>query len=455
MKKEYNKKTLYLWLTACVFYMGFTALFSCLYPYGAKEYEYTASTLLQTIESYFFGYLHFTSRLGFLFTNIILYLGKWSFILINPVVQLTLVMLSFFLVFMRWPDFNRVKDIYVFAIIALLNIFAVAMPASTIFWISGACTYRWVFLVFLCVLCLFRLIIEHEYTLTDNIYTKMLMLLAGFIVGMSNKSNGPMGIIIFIAFFVYCKIKKIKPPLWFYWASLGMLAGVILLFAAPGPYKGPNMLHYEEFDKMSLKQKLFLHIPNVNDFMSANLFLPIITLFGYGLAVWDKKLVALRNIDFLCSVTFWILALITAHLLFMVPSVPMRSFYSASMFSILSFVFIIKYLKGNYAFNIYKYIAAAFLVAACIIMPLFSAPYWQINKDASERARIINAAVKRGQPAIWCNEIKGTSGPTKNLSINYIDIINDVPSAETKKYFGIELKNNKDVEKLKYSNDII
>ncbi len=453
--KSERNISIIIWTTVCLLYLLFIALFSYLYPYGIKEYSHIPDSLLKALEEYFTGYLQFTSRLGFLFTTIILYLGKWSFIIINPLVQLGLVILTFFFVFMRWPDFERTKDIYVFMLIALLTVFAVTVPGNTVFWISGACSYRWVFLVFLSVLCLFRLIIEHEYTLPDNLFTKILMLFAGFIVGMSNKSNGPMGVIVFIGFHFYCKFKKIKTPSWFFWGLTGLVAGVIALFYAPGPYKNPNTIHYDSFRNMTLKQKLILHFPNFNDFIFANLLLPVITLFGMALAVWDKKRTAIKNIDFICSVVCWLLSITTALLLFIEPTAPMRAFYCASMFSIFAFLFIVKYLKGNYSLNIYKYLFMTAFIGSAVILPLFSMPYFQLYKDNKQRMNVIEKAKAQMQTAVWCDELIAIKGPTKNLSITFFDVLANKDAEKTEAYFGIQLINNKEIERLKNYNGII
>lgn len=453
--KSERTNVFFIWAAVCVLYLLFIALFSYLYPYGIKEYLYAPDSLLNAVEEYFTGYLQFTSRLGFLFATIILYIGKWSFIIINPLVQLGLVILTFFFIFMRWPDVTRIKDIYIVSLIAILNVFAVAAPADTIFWISGACSYRWVFLVFLSVLCLFRLIIEHEYTLPDNIFTKILMLFAGFIVGMSNKSNGPMGLIVFIAFYFYCRVKKIKTPSWFFWGLTGLIAGVAALFAAPGPYKNPNTIHYDSFRNMTLKQKLILHLPNLNDFLYANLMLPIITIFGMALAVWDKKSTAIKNIDFISSVVCWLLSIVTAVLLFIVPVPPMRAFYSASMFSIFSFIFIVKYLKGNYPLSIYKYLFAAALALTLIIFPSFAEPYLNLHKQEENRMAAISVAKEKRQIALWCDELLPIEGPTKNLSITFLDVLNQNDTSATERFFGVRLINNETIYNERSRDEVI
>ncbi len=450
-----KNRSLIIWAGVCFLYLLFIALFSYLYPYGIKEYLYVPDSLSKAVEEYFTGYLQFTSRLGFLFTTIILYLGKWSFIIINPLVQLGVVLFSFFFIFMRWPNFTSTKDIYVFMLLAILTVFAITVPGNTMFWISGACSYRWVFLVFLSVVCLFRLIIEHEYTLPDNIFTKVMMLFAGFIVGMSNKSNGPMGLIVFIFFYFYCKFKKIKTPSWFFWGFTGLLAGITALFAAPGPYKNPNTIHYDSFRNMTLKQKLILHIPNLNDFLLANILLPIITFFGMALAVWDKKLTAIKNIDFICSISCWLLAIITALLLFIEPVAPLRAFYAASMFSIFAFIFIVKYLKGNYPFNIYKYLFIAALGLAAIVFPSFSQPYLSLYKQEQARKAAIEEAKTKQQIALWYEELVPPTGPTKNLSITFFDVLAQKDTSATKKIFGIKLINNKEIYTFKSSNEVI
>src|SRR5574344_2947985 len=118
-----------------------------------------------------------------------------------------------------------------------------------------------------------------------------------------------------------------------------------------------------------------------------------------ALAVWDKKFTAIKNIDFICSSVCWLLSIVTAVLLFIEPAAPMRAFYSASMFSIFSFIFIVKYLKGNYAFNIYKYLFIAAFAMTLIIFPSFAEPYLNLYKQEQIRAEAIKDAKEKRQIA--------------------------------------------------------
>ena len=137
--KNFKAKPLAIWGLFFFTYVLFIFILSYLYPYGADEYILRRQTLWGALEQYFFSYGVENARIGLIANNIILYLGKWSFLILNPIVQ-TIWILSFFaLVYLRLPDFKKLSDFPAVLLIALLSVFAVAQPDNTLFWIGGAC----------------------------------------------------------------------------------------------------------------------------------------------------------------------------------------------------------------------------------------------------------------------------------------------------------------------------
>ena len=82
------------WAFAFTLFALFIFVFSYLYPYGADEYfyQFRCPDLIGAVKTYFFSYTHNNPRIGLLINNIIIANGKWLFLILNPLMQLFLVL---------------------------------------------------------------------------------------------------------------------------------------------------------------------------------------------------------------------------------------------------------------------------------------------------------------------------------------------------------------------------
>lgn len=69
--------------------------------------------------------------------------GKWLFILLNPLVQVGLALMMFYLAAGRRVNPRFSPDVRLFGLGLLLLFTCTARPGVTIYWLSGATNYSW------------------------------------------------------------------------------------------------------------------------------------------------------------------------------------------------------------------------------------------------------------------------------------------------------------------------
>lgn len=430
------KKIRLPWLFLCGGYIIFIFIFSFLFPYGMDEYLGSNLSLSESFMTSFMVFMRQSSKIGVWVSGVVLYSGKWLFLLINPLVQMGIVFGLFYFIHGRKPDFKTFKDFSVFLLLAILSIFAVAAPDSTIFWLGGAVNYSWTFLFFIWYMCVLRAMFEGQPLFGDNMKIRILTLLWGLFCGMSNENNGPMVLLLTFCFYVFIRfVKKESLPLWFYFFFGGAFAGVIIMLFGPGLHA---RMKYDAvgFGIPALKEKMFFHINHMHNFIKANLLLPavnFVALLILGID-WDKK--AFKNKDYLLSLLCYIISWTLIAVLFVAPDTGWRPFYSGSLFSIVSFVLMLKYLSEDYKLNFFKYITTAAVIAAVLILPLITVPYVSLYRQSLERDALVSQARTRGAKVVFLPYYLIERGPLPNFTIVFFDAIYSSPE-ERYQYYKI------------------
>ena len=435
-----NKKYI-LWALVCTLFLLFIFIFSYLYPYTEDEYLYTYSSIKEVLYEYFLSYQLWNPRIGLLAASIILYFGKWSFLLLNPFMQIALVFAEFYFIFLRLPDFKEIKDIIPFSLLAIFAVFTVSSPDNTLFWIGGACNYSWVMLPFMLLLCALRGAAENKNVILDTIPLHIIALACGFITGMSNENNSPMALLIMGGFYLYARYKKIKIQPWFYLFFASAIVGTVLLFSADGSYNRATGWEFAGFVTLPLTQKLFMHINHIQDLIAATFYVPVILAIALPLAYLNKDAPAnpLNDKNLLLSLLCFVAAAILAFVLFMAPRPPERAFYSSSVFFMLSFIFFLKYINETFKKDIYKIVFIPSFCAMVAFLPLFTLPYVDLYRQDAHIKMAAANAIAKGLPSAYASRIKPMLGPTKNLSIFFLDYTEFKPEI-MKKHFGVYLK---------------
>lgn len=425
------------WAFAFTLFALFIFVFSYLYPYGADEYfyQFRCPDLIGAVKTYFFSYTHNNPRIGLLINNIIIANGKWLFLILNPLMQLFLVLSIIRLIKGKRAEFSSLKDFPLFVLLAAASVFLVVQPDNTLFWLGGACNYSWSFLPFVWFLIFLRHIYETGKTPNLKIWQSILLFIGAFILGMSNENNSIAAFIIISLFIIYCFIKRIKT-----WPALtiiflGVFIGLVLLFAAPGSYKRAAHPLISFFQQASILEKLTWHYPKLQDLAVSMFLIPPITMVLALLELFSTRLKALRNNDFLYSAISFLTALFLAAILAGAPILGnSRAFYSASAMWIVSFVFLIKYFQEAYKLPLIRIFAWAAFIFVLIITPFFSVQYIALHSWEKARSVYIEKLRAQNPPTAYIPYLDSVDGPTRNLKISYYDVL---LSKEKEKLLGL------------------
>ncbi len=185
-------------------------------------------------ERCWWSYLHWNPRLGEFLAFFTATAGKWLFCLINPFVILSLVWMMFYLAMGRGVNRRSGRDVFLFALCALLLVTASSRPGITMFWLSGSTNYAWAAAVWMGGLCLYRSLWAGTSRLKDKPLTWLLIGVAGFIAGMTNENQVPASMGMLSVFWLAARVGKKPLPVWFYVGWLAHLAGGLCLLLAPG-----------------------------------------------------------------------------------------------------------------------------------------------------------------------------------------------------------------------------
>lgn len=404
----------YIWLFVFTAFLVFIGLMSYWYPVTLDEYfRWNTPFKWEMIKD---AYLHIVPRISVLFSIPIFALGKWSFVLLNPLVQFINCLCIFYIVFVRLPDTRELKDMPYFLIILCMNMFFVCRPSEVMFWLSGAINYSWTICFFLIMLCFLRQIYAHKFIFSDIWLIKICFFILGFIVGMSNEALAPVALGFVVCFGLFYNFKGIKTPRTLSFLIFGLAVGCLVFFAAPAHYNKMLLDGISNISSASLTDKLFFHLSHFNDLFIAQFFLPVVIGIFLFIAFIDIRNINLKSDNFWCSVIFLIFGFCTAFILFMAPQPPLRAYYPASISFVISFLFLMRYYIDVYKFDFSKLLCLCLITESLCLMPRFVYPHYYLHKQEKERNLILmqqqNAAVK---PYIVLK------GPTHNLSIGLTD----------------------------------
>lgn len=226
--------------------LGYVALLSWWSPFTSDSYHHALTgmehrfSISQVWERCVASYMTWNPRLGEYLAFALATAGKGLFVLINPFVQVGLVLMMFYLAVGRRIDPRSPADVRLFGLGLLLLFTCTARPGVTLFWLSGATNYSWAAALWLGFLCLYRRLLgstisgseeESRYSWSRGVA----VLVLGFAAGMTNENNIPGTWLLLGGLFVFIRlIRKQTLPLWFYVGWAAQIAGALCLLLAPG-----------------------------------------------------------------------------------------------------------------------------------------------------------------------------------------------------------------------------
>ena len=362
--------------------------------------------------------------------------GKQFFIFANPFVQISSILSIFYFIFLRFPSFKDLKDFPTFLLLTVLCTFFIAKPDNTIFWIGGAATYSWPFIVFMIFLIYLRKYYKSSAKSTP-LWLLPLYFILGFAVGWLHENTSPMAFCIIFAFGAWFIYKKRKLNGSFWGIFIGIIAGLLFYFTSPGLHSRLSIPELQEFLSAPLYMKLFWHIKNMDDLFAAFLYIPVFMplLLLYRLINLKKDF--FKNEDLVLSTICYVCAFVLAMVLCMAPLVPERAFYSASVMFVCSFFFLLKDFIPLCEFDLMKTLAILFTAWILMIMPIFYTSYKYLYDAYQTRQKQIENAYKTGQKRIYLEMIHNLHTFPDNLATLHYDPIGYYTTYE--KYLGLKI----------------
>lgn len=414
-----KKYSSYFWLAVILFFLGFIGIMSYWYPVTADEYfRWQTPFVWEMVKD---AYFSIVPRISFIFSIPIFYLGKWSFVLLNPLIQLINCFLIFYIVFLRFPKVDDFKDMPYFLIIMCMSTFLVCSPSEVTFWISGAFNYSWMILPFLVMLCFLRQIYAHSFIFHDIWVVKIGFFILGFFIGMSNEALAPIALGFAVCFGVICHFKWMKAPRSLSFLIFGLAIGCLVFFSAPAHYSKMLVEGVSNASSASLGNKLFFHLSHFNDLFEAQFFLPVFTGLFLFIAVLDIKNKKLKAEYFWFSLALLAFGFLSAFILFVVPQPPLRAYYPASVVFVISFLFLVRYYGEAYKLNFAKILCICIITGSLCMAPRYIYPHYFLHIQEKERVGIL-----KQNPDANVKPYVVLKGPTENLTIGLTDWANKV-----------------------------
>ena len=432
-----NKKTYLIWGLFFAVYIIFIAFFSYIYPLTKDEIlGFKITTFPLAWKAVKLTYNYNTLRLGPFLGTYLMVFGKTFFVFINPFVQIASVTGLFYFIYMRLPSFKDLKDFAPYVLLTLFCTFFIAKPDNTIFWMGGAATYSWPFIVFIIFLIYLRKYYNNP-SLKTPLSLLPLYLILGFCVGWLHENTSPMAFCIMVAFGTLLIYKKRRIDSSFWAIFIGIIAGLIFYFTSPGLHTRLGIPELQNFLNAPLYMKLFYHIPKMDALFAAFVyipaFIPLLLLYRFS----NLKKNFFKNENLVLSALCYGCAFVLAMVLCMAPLVPERAFYSASVMFVCSFFFLLRDFIPLCEFDLMKTLAFFIAVWVLMLMPIFYTSYKHLYNAYRYRQKYIDRAYRTGQKRIYLEMIHNLHTFPDNLATLHYDPIGYYTTYE--KYLGLKI----------------
>jgi hypothetical protein len=356
-----------IFITTSIVIVLYVLLMTYLRPMAADDFAHialTSGSITRAFDWWFFSYMNFNPRIGELFSYLMATTGTpLLFIIINPVVQLSTLFVLHFLVTGKKMNIYSRRDVFLFVILAVLFLFNTT-GGHVFFWQACMANYSLTGLIFFLFLSLFRPLLDKKNNLSDGTLIKIAVFVHGFLTGMTNENISILSVFVVFGIWMYYKIHKFALPSWFYWALCGNILGVAALFGAPGSYGRMNIitdftvvdiftqLHLQEtaqqYTESTFLGKIQFLPLRWGKFILLALGLPVITLLADAFILLKNKLRFQNNKYIYYSLACLLIGFTLSGMLCFAPKPSIRVYFSAVMFSNLSFVFLLLYLTNDF-----------------------------------------------------------------------------------------------------------
>lgn len=177
-----------------------------------------------------YNYFHFNPRIG----DVLLAMINGPpavHLILTPLVEVGLLLVTFAIAFARWPRATW-RDLQLLLFIQLMIWVVIPIPGIIYFYRPFATNYLWAFGTTLMLFVPYRFAIARGAS-PRRLWSIPLMLILGWIAGMSNEHTGPAAMVA-IAIFILVAYKRKQLRAWMIAGGLGLWIGYPMLFFAPG-----------------------------------------------------------------------------------------------------------------------------------------------------------------------------------------------------------------------------
>jgi uncharacterized protein DUF6056 len=189
------------------------------------------------------SYLHNNPRLGQVATMLVSTPGPWHSI-ITPIVEVLLFVQLTALALGRWPSPRRTDDALVLATIVALIAATAPSLGPMLFYKPFTGNYVFGFVISLAFILPYRFHVEDPRQ--RGWWWIAIMLVAGIAAGLSNEHTGPTFAAAAAVAAIACWWRGARPPLWMVAGLVGVVAGGLALYVAPGQEVRYNGLGAQE-----------------------------------------------------------------------------------------------------------------------------------------------------------------------------------------------------------------
>ena len=182
------------------------------------------------------SYLHNNPRLGQIITWLLFTPGPWHLI-ITPLVEIGVVLLSTTLALGRWPSWRRSDDAILFAAVAAMIYLVTPEVGPMFFYRPFSGNYLYGFSFYLILYLPYRFAAVRD--VKHGVLFAIVVGIWAIFTGLTNEHTGPASILAITATLYFLR-GRTRP--WMWTGLVGLLLGYALLFFAPGQHERYNNL---------------------------------------------------------------------------------------------------------------------------------------------------------------------------------------------------------------------
>ncbi|MCR5484382.1 MAG: DUF6056 family protein [Clostridiales bacterium] len=159
-------------------------------------------------------------------------IGKPVFNVVNPAVYVVFT----FLIYKHCVGSSKEKNAPLFLSINIMLWLFLRSFGQTTLWLDGSVNYLWGSTIRLAALLPFRLWSDGEKGLKNSPLSAAAMLILSLLAGATNENTGAAFVGVSVLFIIFYRVKKIKIPVWSFFALAGSAAGFVFILASPANF---------------------------------------------------------------------------------------------------------------------------------------------------------------------------------------------------------------------------